>query len=73
VLAPPPARWRAGRKGAGGRPPVLLDFYDFDWTWEVFTPEHKRRWGYDVLQVFFRDRFVGRIEPRRGSHRESPP
>jgi hypothetical protein len=30
----------------------------------VFTPEHKRRWGYYVLPILFRDRLVGRIEPR---------
>jgi uncharacterized protein YcaQ len=41
--------------------PVL---FDFDWVWEVFTPEPKRRWGYYVLPVIFRDRLVGRIEPR---------
>ena len=43
---------------------LLKPLYDFDWTWEVFTPEHKRRWGYYVLPILFRDRFVGRIEPR---------
>jgi len=29
----------------------------------VFTPESKRRWGYYVLPILFRDRLVGRIEP----------
>jgi hypothetical protein len=43
---------------------LLLPLFDFDWVWEVFTPEPKRRWGYYVLPVLFRDRFVGRIEPR---------
>ena len=27
-------------------------------------PPAKRRWGWYVLPVLFRDRFVGRIEPR---------
>ena len=43
---------------------LLKPLFDFDWVWEVFTPEPKRRWGYYVLPIVFRDRFVGRIEPR---------
>jgi uncharacterized protein len=43
---------------------LLQPLFDFDWIWEVFTPEHKRRWGYYVLPILFRDRLVGRIEPR---------
>ena len=27
-------------------------------------PPHKRRWGWYVLPIVFRDRLVGRIEPR---------
>src|SRR5262249_52348265 len=36
----------------------------FEHVWEVYIPEHKRRWGYYVLTIQFRDRLVGRIEPR---------
>jgi hypothetical protein len=43
---------------------LLPALFDFDWVWEVFTPVEKRRWGYYVLPVVFRDRLVGRIEPR---------
>jgi uncharacterized protein len=43
---------------------LLQPLFDFDWVWEVFTPEHKRRWGYYVLPVLLRDRLVGRLEPR---------
>ena len=43
---------------------LLQPLFDFDWVWEVFTPEHKRRWGYYVLPILFRDRLVARIEPR---------
>ena len=43
---------------------LLKPLFDFDWKWEVFTPEPQRRWGYYVLPILFRDRLVGRIEPR---------
>ncbi len=35
-----------------------------DYVWEGFFPPAKRRWGWYVLPISFRDRFVGRIEPR---------
>jgi uncharacterized protein YcaQ len=38
--------------------------YGFDYIWEVYVPERKRRWGYYVLPLLFGDRLVGRIEPR---------
>jgi uncharacterized protein len=43
---------------------LLPALFDFDWVWESFVPERKRRWGYYVLPMLFRDRLVGRIEPR---------
>ena len=42
----------------------LRSLYDFDYVWEVYVPEKKRRWGYYVLPILFGDRLVGRIEPR---------
>jgi hypothetical protein len=42
----------------------LRDLWSFDYLWEVYVPEAKRRWGYYVLPILFGDRFVGRIEPR---------
>ena len=32
--------------------------------WELFFPPEKRKYGWYVLPILFRDRFVGRIEPR---------
>ena len=43
---------------------LLRSLYGFDYLWEVYVPEAKRRWGYYVLPLHFGDRFVGRIEPR---------
>jgi uncharacterized protein len=44
---------------------ILRGLFEFDYLWEVYVPEAKRRWGYYVLPILFGDRFVGRIEPRR--------
>jgi uncharacterized protein len=43
---------------------VLQPLFGFEHVWEVYIPAHKRRWGYYVLTILFRDRLVGRIEPR---------
>ena len=43
---------------------LLGSLFDFDYVWELFVPPAKRRWGWYVLPISFRDRFVGRIEPR---------
>ena len=43
---------------------LLRRLFGFDYVWEVYVPEPKRRWGYYVLPVLFGDRLVGRIEPR---------
>lgn len=43
---------------------LLRSLYHFDYVWEVYVPEKKRRWGYYVLPILFGDRLVGRIEPR---------
>ncbi len=43
---------------------MLRSLWSFDYLWEVYVPEAKRKWGYYVLPMLFGDRFVGRIEPR---------
>ena len=43
---------------------LLRDLFGFDYVWEVYVPQARRRWGYYVLPILFGDRLVGRIEPR---------
>ena len=50
-----PLVWDRGLLGA---------LFGFDYVWELFFPPEKRRFGWYVLSILFRDRFVGRIEPR---------
>jgi uncharacterized protein len=50
-----PLVWDRGLLGA---------LFDFEYVWELFFPPEKRRFGWYTLPIVFRDRFVGRIEPR---------
>jgi uncharacterized protein len=43
---------------------LLGSLFGFDYVWELFLPPARRRWGWYVLPILFRDRLVGRIEPR---------
>jgi uncharacterized protein YcaQ len=43
---------------------LLGSLFHFDYVWELFFPPEKRRWGWYVLPITFRDRLVGRFEPR---------
>jgi len=38
--------------------------FGFDYAWEVYKPERKRRWGYYVLPVWYRGRLIGRFDAR---------
>jgi uncharacterized protein YcaQ len=42
--------------------------FDFDYQWEVYKPAPQRRWGYYVLPVFYKDRFIARLDSRLIGH-----
>ncbi len=48
--------------------PVLWDkamiaaLWDFRYSWEIYTPADKRKYGYYTLPILWGERFVGRIE-----------
>ncbi len=44
---------------------LIAALFNFDYTWEIYTPPEKRKYGHYVLPVLAGDRFVGRIELER--------
>ncbi|HEX6990057.1 MAG TPA: crosslink repair DNA glycosylase YcaQ family protein [Bacillota bacterium] len=56
-LVPPldPLLWRRER---------LRDLFAFDYVWEVYVPESRRRFGYYTMPVLYGDRLVGRVDPK---------
>jgi uncharacterized protein YcaQ len=46
---------------ARGRARVL---FGFDYVWEVYKPEHQRKFGYDVLPILWGDQLVGRFDSK---------
>ncbi len=42
---------------------LLRRIFNFDYVWEIYKPEVKRKYGYYVLPVIYGDRFVARVDP----------
>ncbi len=38
--------------------------WGYQYSWEIYTPAVKRKYGYYVLPIVYGDRFIGRIEPK---------
>lgn len=41
---------------------LILALWGFKYSWEIYTPAVKRKYGYYTLPIIYGDRFVGRIE-----------
>ncbi|MCD4826391.1 MAG: winged helix DNA-binding domain-containing protein [Acholeplasmataceae bacterium] len=41
---------------------LILKIFDFDYTWEVYVPQEKRKYGYYVLPILKGSDLIGRIE-----------
>ena len=41
---------------------LILALWDFKYSWEIYTPADKRKYGYYTLPIVYGDRFAGRIE-----------
>lgn len=41
---------------------LIQQLFGFEYTWEIYTPASKRKYGYYVLPILAGNRFAGRIE-----------
>jgi uncharacterized protein len=42
---------------------LVKDVFDFEYSWEVYIPAEKRKYGYYVLPVLYGDKIIARFEP----------
>ncbi|ATJ84085.1 DNA glycosylase AlkZ-like family protein [Halomonas beimenensis] len=70
-MAPDPAAAPAGEmRFLAPLDPLMWDrggvarLFAFDYVWEVYKPQARRRWGYYVLPVLWGERFVARFDAR---------
>ena len=41
---------------------LILALWDYQYSWEIYTPAVKRKYGYYTLPILYGEHFVGRIE-----------
>ena len=41
---------------------LIRELFGFDYTWEIYTPREKRKYGYYVLPLLYGESFIGRVE-----------
>lgn len=41
---------------------LIKSLFDFEYTWEIYTPPNKRKYGVYVLPILFGEWFIGRAE-----------
>ena len=41
---------------------LIRELWDYTYSWEIYTPADKRKYGYYTLPILYGDSFVGRIE-----------
>jgi len=46
---------------------MVSKIFGFDYTWEVYVPAPKRKYGYYVLPVLCSNRFIARFEPDKSA------
>lgn len=50
---------------------LIETLFDFKYTWEVYVPQAKRKYGYYVLPVLYGNQLVGRFEPEKHRNAEA--
>ena len=48
---------------------LIRELFGFDYTWEIYTPQPKRKYGFYVLPLLYGDSFAGRVEAVAGGDR----
>jgi uncharacterized protein YcaQ len=41
---------------------LIKELFDFEYKWEIYTPEEQRKYGYYVLPILQGEQFIGRCE-----------
>ena len=44
---------------------LIKALFDFEYKWEIYTPEVQRKYGYYILPLLYGDCFIGRVEAVR--------